>query len=89
MLDKEAAKAKLWKELYEEQKAIPTTNESESESGQSKKANPIRKAIIKKLQLSLLDKIIEEFMQNHQERLKRGSPSDTMMFGNKLIDDLN
>jgi hypothetical protein len=49
----------------------------------------LAKALIKKLQLSLLDKIIDDFMENAEQRLLTYSPKKAIIVGNKLIDQLN
>jgi hypothetical protein len=44
---------------------------------------------MKRLQLSLLDKIIDHFMDTANEKLKKYIPSKVVTFGNKLIDEMN
>jgi len=52
-------------------------------------ANPIAQALISKMQMSLIDRIITEFIESANQRLEKHTPRRAMTFGNKLIDDLN
>lgn len=54
-----------------------------------KSSNQLAHSLLTKLQLTITQRIIDEFVKDAQHRLGQSSNGGVITFGNKLLDDLN